>query len=76
MFATFAAVVCKRDPDGENSKFLQYPDIKDELVSRSMMNPDGSVHDSIRNIVQSAVQWEDATHDLSLVNPVVSVRDE
>jgi hypothetical protein len=60
--AFYELVMCARDtqhkPCGEIGK---------DLMELSMLQPDGSMHDSIRNIVQSAAEGEDL--DMQIVDP-------
>ena len=43
---------------------------KEYLINRALMQPDGRIHQSVRNIVLSAVQGEGL--GLSLVDPIAS----
>ena len=43
---------------------------KEYLISRALMQSDGRIHQSVRNIVLSSVQGEGL--ELSLVNPIAS----
>ena len=55
----------------KDSKHEIFPDVqKQYLISRALMQSDGRVHQSIKNVVLSATTGEGV--DLSLVNPIAT----
>ena len=58
LFVTFASVVCEEDPKGENRDVLtKWTSGQEDLKRRGVMEADGTVSDSFKNIIKAAVAF-------------------